>query len=242
MMYQKTGRPVLIDFFALSGTGKSTHTKALSDHLTSGGFNVETLSFTLRRNGIKGSFGKSQRQPISLLFKSMGMALEFIRISPRKLGPLDFLDLMKWSYRLLVYNNRLRSHVPEGIDYIIMDPSLSSKLKKFYDHFDEVSFSRVISFLDKNKFMSDIVVIIDSDIDIVKKRRLARGTPEHVDGDSATLPLRKAFAEAEHQGVSTHFLTLEYNCFSSLEENIRKIAELCVSTRSSISQERGKNE
>ena len=40
----------MVDFFALSGTGKSTHSNALFDHLTSDGYNLEALSFTLRKN------------------------------------------------------------------------------------------------------------------------------------------------------------------------------------------------
>lgn len=234
-MDQTTGRPILIDFFSLSGTGKSTHSKALTDHFSNQGLGVKTISFTLRKDGKNGSFGRLQRQPISSLFRSIGMGLKFMRISPRRLGPGDILSLMKWSYRLLAYDKQLRSYVPEGIDYIIMDPSMSSKLKKFYEFFDEASFVEVISFLEKNQLMSDVVVIIDSDLSTVKKRRLERGTPEHVDCDAATLPIIKAFAEVERQSRFTKFLRVEYNCFSSLEDNLRRICDLCVHTRRNIS-------
>ncbi len=234
-MYQKTGRSVLIDFFALSGTGKSTHSKALFDHLTSEGFNVETLSFTLRRDGKNGSFKKLRRQPASALFKSISMGCAFLRISPRKSSIVDIFNLIKWSYRLLGYDNQIRSHVSEGLDYIILDPSLSSKLKKFYKYFDEDSFVKVVSLLEANGLMSDIIIIIEADIDIVKKRRLDRGSPEQIKGDSATFSIKKTFSEMERKNSPTNFLTVGYDCFSSLEYNIQKIAGLCVRTRSQLS-------
>lgn len=230
-MDHPTGKPILIDFFALSGTGKSSHSKALSEHLSAKGFAAGIFRFTLRRHGRKGSFDKLRSNPISSLFKSMGMLIEFLRISPRKLGPAEIFELMKWSHRLLVYNNQLRNRAPEGIDFMILDPSLSSKLKGFYKYFDEDSFPKAVSYLARNGFMSDIVVIIDSDINIVRERRLARGTPERVDGDAATFSVRKAFAKAGERGGSTNYLTVEYDCFSKLEKNIREIADYCVSAR-----------
>ena len=239
-MNQKSVRAILIDFFALSGTGKSTHSKALFDHLTSEGFKVEMLSFTLRRNGKNGSFKELRRQPLSALFKSISMGRAFLRISPRKSSIADIFYLMKWSYRLLGYDKQIRSHVLEDVDYLILDPSLSSKLKKFYKYFDEHSFVNVVSILEENKLMSDIIINIEADIAIVKKRRLDRGSPEQLKGDSATFSIRKAFREAERQNSPTNFLTVGYDCFSSLENNIQQIAELCVHTRSQLSSSLGK--
>ena len=236
-MNRKTARPVLIDFFALSGTGKSTHSKALFDHLGSEGFNVEMLSFTLRRNGKNGSFEKLRRQPFSALFKSVYMGRAFMRISPGKPSIARAFGLIKWSYRLLGYSNQIRSRVSEDVDFLILDPSLSSKLKKFYRHFDEDSFVKVVSLLEENKLMSDVIVIIDADIEIVKKRRLGRGSPERVKGDSATYSVRKAFGEMERRNCSTNFLTVGYDSFSSLGDNIRRIAELCIHTRSQLSRD-----
>jgi len=230
-MNHKTDSPVLIDFFALSGTGKSTHSKALSNHLTSKGFKVKILSFTLRRNGKNGSFRKLQRQPISTLFKSISMGRVFLRLSSRETNIREFFYLIKWSYRLLVYDNQIRSHGSEGLDYVILDPSLSSKLKKFYKYFDDDSFVEAISFLEEKKLTSDIVVVIEADIGIVEKRRLARGSLEKVTGDSATSPVRKAFSEIEQRNTSMNFVTVDYNCFSSLKSNIQKIAELCARVR-----------
>ncbi len=165
-MNHKTDRPVLIDFFALCGTGKSTHTKALSDHLTAKGFKVKTLRFTLRGHGKIGLFTKLQRRPISTLFKSISMGCVFLRLSSRETNISKLYYLIKWSYRLLVYDNQIRSHGSKGLDYVILDPSLSSKLKKFYKYFDDDSIVEVISFLAENKLTSDIVVVIEADIGI----------------------------------------------------------------------------
>ena len=230
-MNQKKDRPVLIDFFALSGTGKSTHTKALFDHLTAKGFKVKVLSFRLLRHGKTDSLGKLQRQPISTLFKSISMGCVFFRLSSKKTDISKIFTLIKWSYHLLVYDNQLRSLDSEGLDYVILDPSLSSQLKKFYKYFDDDSFVEAISLHEKNKLTSDIVVFIEADIDIVKKRRLARGSLEKSKLDSATLSVRKAFSEIEQRNTSINFVTVGYNCFSSLESNIQQIAELCARVR-----------
>ena len=230
-MNQKTDRPVLIDFFALSGTGKSTHTKTLFDHLTAKGFKVKILNFRLLRYGKN---GHSQRQPISTLFKSISMGCVFFRLSSKKTELSKISTLIKWSYRLLVYNSQIRSYNSEGLDYIIVDPSLSSQLKKFYQYFDDDSFIEAVSFLEKKKLTSDIVVIIEADIDIVKKRRLARGSLEEATRDSATFSVKKAFSEIEQRNTSINFVTVGYNCFSSLESNIQQITELCGRVKSQL--------
>jgi len=230
----KTGRPVLVDFYALSGTGKSTHSKALHDHLTAEGFKAKMIQFSLRRNGGKGSFAKLQRLPIPTLFKSITMGFRFLRISPRDSNVTKIFYLIRWSYRLLVYDNQIRNHLSKDLDYIILDASLSSKLNKFHRYFDDTSIVEAVSFLEENKLLSDIVVIIEADVSIVKKRRLARGTPREVKWESAAFFVRKAFSEIERRKTYMNFITVRYDCFSSLKGNILKISELCTRVKSGL--------
>ena len=229
-----TPRPVLIDFFALSGTGKSTHSNALAEHLTAEGYKAEILSFTVRRKGKKGSFGKLQRPPSSIFLKAARMGWGFSRLSSAKSSITRPFRLMKWSYRLLVYDNMVRSHASEDLDFVILDPSLSSKLKKLYRYFDDSSFVEVISILEENKLTSDIVVVIEADLAMVKERRIARGSPESVKGDGATISVKKAFSEMEQRDTSIHFERVGYDSFSSLEGNIRQIADRCIEVRSQL--------
>lgn len=234
IMNQETNKPILIDFFALSGTGKSTHSKALFDYLTAKGAKVKIFKFALRGNGRDDSFRKDKRPSLSIFCKSISMGCVFWRLSSRRNRFREIVSLIKWSYRLLVYDKQMRSLFLEGLDYIIRDPSLSSKLKKFYKHFDDESFVEVISFLEEKKLTSDIVVFIKADLGIVKKRRLARGSLEISKRDSETFSLRKAFSEIEQRNTSMNFVTVDYDSFSSLEGNIQKIAEVCARKRSPL--------
>lgn len=156
----------------------------------------------------------------------------FYKLSSKKTGFTEIFSLIKWSHRLLTYDHQIRSYGAEGLDYVILDPSLSSKLKKFYKHFDDDSFVEVVSFLDKNNLTSDIVVILEADMDIVKERRLGRGSEAEVGGDAATFSVKKAFAEVEKHSTSTNYITVGYNCFSHLEGNVQKITELCIRLKS----------
>lgn len=233
-MTQQSDRAVLIDFFALSGTGKSTHSKALLKHLSDQGFKSEILSFSARRGGKNGSFGKPQRAPVSILFQSisLGRALWKLLLKDKNLGKLAFL--IKWSYRALAYNHQLRSHGITGLDIVILDPSLSSKLKNFHKHFSDDTMVDVVALLEQNNLTSDVVVILEADMDIVKKRREARGSEEIAKGDKATIPVTKAFHEFNQRNTSMHVVTVNYNSFSNLDNNIRQIAEVCTRVRSQL--------
>ena len=232
-MDKKRDRPLLIDFYALSGTGKSTHSEALHQHFTAAGFKSQIVGFSLRRSGRKGSFEKLQRQPVSTFIKSMRMGFTFMSISPRRTSISDLIHLTKWSYRLQVYNNQIRWHLPEGLDYAIMDPCLSSKLNKFYKYFDETSIIDAISLLEKSSMLSDILVIIEADPEIVMKRRETRGTPGEKEYEYAVPHIRRSFDKINRKNSSMSIIKITYNDYSELEGNIQKISELCINARSS---------
>ena len=233
-MSQQSDKAVLIDFFALSGTGKSTHSKTLLKHLSDQGFKTEVLSFSARRGGKNGSFGKPQRPPVSILFQSIQLGRALWNLLPKNKNLSKLSYLIKWSYRALAYNHQLRSQGITGLDFVILDPSLSSKLKNFHKHFSDDSMVNVIALLEQNKLTSDVVVILEADMEIVKKRREARGSEEIAKGDKATIPVTKAFHEIGQRNTSMHVVTVNYDSFSNLDNNIQQITEVCTQVKSQL--------
>ncbi len=159
------------------------------------------------------------------------MGGSLFKLSSKTTKITEILKLIKWSYRVLVYHSQIKSNDLSHLDFIIVDPSLSSNLKKFHQYFDDDSFVKVLSLLEQNELMSDLVVVIEADIDIVVQRRLARGSSAKTKGDSATFALKKAFNVIEKQNTSINLVTVDYNHFSSLERNIQHIGELCDRAR-----------
>jgi len=229
-MNQKTDRPILIDFFALGCTGKTTHSKELFNYLTAKGFKVKVLSFALLSNDKRTRSTESQRSPIPTSFKSIILGCVFFKFAFKNTKTTNIFSLIKWSYRLLIYRNQIKSYNSSGLNFIILDPSLSSKLKKFYKFFDDDSFAKALSFLEKNNFLSDLAFFIEADIDVVMKRRLARGHRTKTRNDSATFAVQKAISALKKQGTSITFASVNYNHFSSLDNNIECIAEHCLKT------------
>ena len=177
-MTEQTDRAVLIDFFALSGTGKSTHSRTLLKHLSEQGFKTEVLSFSARRSGKNGSFGKPQRPPASILFHAISLGRSLWKLSSKSSSLGKLIYFIKWSYRALAYNHQLRSEGIAGLDFVILDPSLSSKLKNFHKHFTDDALVELLALLEQNNLTSDVIVILEADLEIVKQRRQARGSEE----------------------------------------------------------------
>jgi thymidylate kinase len=233
-MTQKTERAVSIDFFALSGTGKSTHSKALLKHLSDQGFKTEILSFSARRSGKNGSFGKPQRLLASKLFQSFRLGGSLWKLLPKNKSLSKLAFLMKWSYRAMTYNQKLRTQGVKGRDFVILDPSLSSKLKNFYKHFSDNTMVEVIALLEQNNLTSDVIVILEADMKIVKQRRGARGSEETAKGDKATIPIAKAFHEFCKRKTSMYVVTVNYDSFSNLNNNIQQITQVCTLAKSKL--------
>ena len=226
-MHQNTTKPILIDFLAYSGTGKSTHAEALSDYLEAKDAKVKILRYSVRRGGKAGSFDTIKKQPIPTLLTTIRLGFSLWKISIRKLNIISIFSLIKWTQRSVAYRNHINSCASDNLDYIIFDPSLTTKLKNIHKHFDENSLADVISLLEKHELTSDIIVIIDAYMDVVLERRFKRGILKKVLGDSSIFPIRKAFKELEGRNSSMHFTTVNFNCFSEFDANIEQLTETC---------------
>jgi thymidylate kinase len=229
-MSQKKDMPILVDFYALGCTGKTTHSKGLYNYLLAKGFKVEVLSYTVLRNDEKGASPKTR---VSILLKSIAMGFAFLKCSFKASKITNIFYFIKWSHRLLNYTTHIKSYETSNIDFLILDPSLSSKLKKFYKYFDDDTFAKALSHLEKNRFLSDVVVFIEADIDIVMERRQMRVSHTKTKQDSATFSVKKAYGILEEHKSTTDFLTVNYNDFSSLDSNIQRIGKLCIESLNS---------
>jgi thymidylate kinase len=236
-MKQQKDKPILLDLYALSCTGKTTHCTELLNYFAAKGLKAELLNFSHLRKCKSDASAKSHERPTSILLKSVIMAFELRKLAPKHTKISKFLKLIKWCRRLLTYSSHINSDEFKDLDVVILDPSLSSSLKKFYIRFFQGlgndSFVKILAYLENNKFLSDVVVFIEADIDVVMERRQTRESHTKTANDSVTSTLNKAFTTLEKHGSSVNFLTVDYNDFSKLEDNIRRIGELCIEAQQS---------
>ena len=134
----------------------------------------------------------------------------------------------------MAYNQHLRTQGAKGSDFVILDPSLSSKLKNFYKHFSDNTMAEVIALLEQNNLTSDVIVILEADMKIVKQRREARRSEETAKGDKATIPIAKAFHEFCKRKTSMYVVTVNYDSFSNLNNNIQQITQVCTLAKSKL--------